>query len=208
MLQLGSDPLRNTCRLTSDPERRCEVLNDLVDALVEWASSVDCELRIDWRLVRRRDSAELGDFWLSEYISPEAVLTALTDSLPPGLTVQSVQEISQIHGRKLPALVERAEYSVTLPEEIPGLAEKISTVLHSTQIIRSRKGKQYDLRPLIHDIQLELTPEGVQSALAISVYHLPSATGRPDEVLAALDIPPLNTIISRTALVLKPEENL
>lgn len=148
-------------------------------------------------------TAELGDFWLSDPRSQPEVIKSLTRSLPPGLSINDITEISEVHGKKLPGLVDRSEFKVPLSEKQPGLSDKITTLLQSTQLIRSRKNKEYDLRPLIHDISIididGLTPP----TLKISLYSLPNGTGRPDEVLLALGIPPLESVICRTAIILK-----
>ena len=153
-------------------------------------------------------TAEIGDFWLSECLNPDKALESLNRSLPPGLEIHDLREIAQLHGGKLPSIVERSEYSVTLFDEYPRLQKKIEGLLQSSQCIRTRKKKEYDLRPLIHDITLGSKNEGSPPSLFISLLTLPSATGRPDEVLLALDIPPSESIICRTAIVLKLiEEN-
>jgi len=148
-------------------------------------------------------TAEVGDFWLSEHLIPDEVLESLNRSLPPGLIIHSLVEIAHLHGGKLPSLVERSEYTVTLSEEYPRLQQEIELLLQSPQCIRIRKKKEYDLRPLIHDITLGSKGEGFPPSLFISLLTLPSATGRPDEVLSALDVPPYETIICRSALILK-----
>ncbi len=147
-------------------------------------------------------TSEVGDFWLSEYLNPDEVLKSLNRSLPPGLEIHDLSEISQLHGGKLPSLVKRSEYSITLFEEYPRLQKEIDLLLQSSQCIRTRKKKEYDLRPLIHDIALGSNDEGSPPSLFISLLTLPGATGRPDEVLLALDIPPYETIICRSALIL------
>jgi len=153
-------------------------------------------------------TAEIGDFWLSEYLNPDEILESLNSSLPPGLVIEELCEVTQLHGGKLPSLIERSEYSITLFERYSGLQKAVELLLQSPKCIRTRKKKEYDLRPLIHDISLELNENGSPPCLFISLYTLPSATGRPDEVLLALDIPPYETIIRRTAIVLKSiEEN-
>jgi len=153
-------------------------------------------------------TAEIGDFWLSEHLNPDEVLEALNRSLPPGLIIHDLHEIAKLHGGKLPSLVKRSEYSITLFEEFPRLEKEIDALLQSSQCIRTRKKKEYDLRPLIHDIALESNDEGSPPSLFVSLLTLPSATGRPDEVLSALDIPSYEAIIRRSALILKGiEEN-
>ena len=151
-------------------------------------------------------TAEIGDFWLSELLNPDELLESLNRSLPPGLLIHDLREIAQLHGGKLPSLVERSEYSITLFEEYPRLQKEIDALIQSSQCIRTRKKKEYDLRPLIHDITLGSNDEGSPPSLFVSLLTLPSATGRPDEVLLALDIPPYEAIICRSALILKQVE--
>jgi len=147
-------------------------------------------------------SSEIGDFWLSECIKKEEVQKSLESSLPPGLIIHNVKEIIQIHGLKLPGLVERSEFTVSLYKEYPDLEFKIDTLLQSSKIVRTRKGKEYDLRPLIHNITFGKGQEDYPSLMDISLFSLPTGTGRPDEVLAALDIPHHEALICRTAIVL------
>ena len=148
-------------------------------------------------------SAEVGDFWLSETLHKSNVNENLIRSLPPGLIIHDIQEIHQLHGQKLPSQVERCEYEVPLPELPPDLGKKIAALLDSDHAIRTRKVKEYDLRPLIHAISLSINDKSSPHILQISLYTKPNGTGRPDEVLLALDIPPYETLISRTAIVLK-----
>ena len=148
-------------------------------------------------------SAELGDFWLSDTRSQTEVLKALTKSLPPGLEINDINELSEIHGKKLPGLVDRSEYMVSLSEDHPGLNDKITTLLQAAKVIRSRKNKEYDLRPLIHAISVIDLEDDTPPALKISLFSLTNGTGRPDEVLLALGIPPLESVICRTAIILK-----
>jgi len=151
-------------------------------------------------------SSEIGDFWLSECITKEEVQDSLERSLPPGLSIQHIQEIIQIHGQKLPGLVERSEFTAFLLKKYTGLDIKIDTLLQSSKIIRTRKGKEYDLRPLIHNITSAMGQEDYPSLLNISLFSLSTGTGRPDEVLAALDIPNHEALICRTAIILKSAE--
>lgn len=153
-------------------------------------------------------TAEIGDFWLSRNINQAEVVQPLTHSLPPGLLIQTVQEVAHLHGKKLQGLVERCEYTVTLPTYYPDPIKKIDQLLESSKHIRTRKGKEYDLRPLIDDIKLKTSLEPPTATMVISLFTLPTGTGRPDEVLAALNIPAHETVICRSAIILRPgEEN-
>jgi len=147
---------------------------------------------------------EIGDFWLSDIVSIKKFHSNLEKSLPPGLLLQEIIEIEDLFGPKLPSLVLAASYLITLNEIHPDLEADIHGLINSLNLIRERKGKSYDLRPLIKSIELDPSnPNTVQMTLS----NLPGATGRPDEVLAALGIPFLETRISRKEIILDSNGN-
>jgi radical SAM-linked protein len=149
-------------------------------------------------------TGEIGDFWLSDIISSDKFHSALEKSLPPGLLIREIREIEDIFGPKLPTLVLAASYLIALNEIPADLAAIIDGLIISQNIIRERKGKSYDLRPLIKSIGLDQSkPKIIQMILS----NLPGATGRPDEVLAALGIPFLETRISRKEIILDSNGN-
>ncbi len=147
---------------------------------------------------------EIGDFWLSDIVTIDKFRSDLEKSLPPGLLLREIREIDDIFGPKLPTLVLAASYTTTLNEIHVDLAADIYELIISQNLIRERKGKSYDLRPLIKSLELDQSnPYLVQMTLS----NLPGATGRPDEVLAALGIPILGTRISRKEIILEPNGN-
>lgn len=144
-------------------------------------------------------TGEIGDFWLSEVISPSEFYSVLEESLPPGLRIQETNIIEDLFGPKLPALVTAASYTITLDAKHSGLSKKIENLINSSSIIRDRKGKTYDLRPLIQKLKSDKSsPTKLQMTLAA----LPGATGRPDEILAALKLPTTGTRICRKEIIL------
>ncbi len=144
-------------------------------------------------------TGEIGDFWLSEFVSLSEFRPALEKSLPPGLLIQEINEIEDIFGPKLPTLVTAASYSIVLDAKYPGLVDKIESLINSANIIRDRKGKTYNLRPLIQKLNSD---KSSPTKLLMTLSALPGATGRPDEILAALDIPSTGTRICRTEIIL------
>jgi len=78
----------------------------------------------------------------------------------------------------------------------------VDSVLASESIIRERRGKTYDLRPLIQELSLTPSPlpegEGVRVFMRLSAKE--GATGRPEEVLDVLGIAFEETRIERTCL--------
>jgi len=69
-------------------------------------------------------------------------------------------------------------------------------VLKAASILRQRRGKSYDLRPLIE--ALSCSPDG---KIAMRLAAREGATGRPEEVLDELGIAPEITQVERTGLV-------
>ncbi len=150
--------------------------------------------------------AEIVDLWINE---PGDALERnfkerLQPSAPPGLLISSVEVVDE-HSPALQTQMVSAEYLVTLldPAERPGLENGISALLATVALPRERRGKTYDLRPLIES--LCLLPEGESGCLQLKMCLAAreGATGRPEEVLDTLGIPFETTRIERTGLILK-----
>jgi len=147
-------------------------------------------------------TGEIGDFWLSEKIPSSDLITALINALPPGLIVHKAVEIENVYGPKLPSLVIAASYEVTLPKQSPGWDQTLEQLMNSSSLLRNRKGKTYDLRPLILTLELVSSDNSKIEKLKMTLQSLPGLTGRPDEVIAALDLPTTDCRICRTEILL------
>lgn len=131
---------------------------------------------------------EVMDIVLERRISPYSFAKLLLGHLPLGLELLSVEEIHP----KLPSLqsqVRSAEYQVTVSwDGSQGETEgKLCALLLAEQLLRQRRGKDYDLRPLIE----ELWVEGKETdgwVLGMRLRAGDQGTGRPDEVLGALGL--------------------
>ncbi len=146
---------------------------------------------------------EVMDMRLESDILLDGLREKLQNTLPTGIQVLNVESADE----RVPALqtqVVSAEYEVTLIGSIDGsdLTRKVDSVLASESIIRERRGKTYDLRPLIQELSLTPSPlpegEGVRIFMRLSAKE--GATGRPEEVLDALGIAFEETRIERTCL--------
>ncbi len=146
-------------------------------------------------------SCEIIDIRLS-YGShdPGPVKSRLIQVQPPGIEVQEVIFVDP-DSPPLQKMVHAAEYSVTLLDPTPNLDCKIATLLNSESILRQRRGKSYDLRPLTIDLSLVPGRDNSPNQLLMQLSAQEGGTGRPEEVLLALDIPPENTRIERTRLI-------
>jgi radical SAM-linked protein len=139
--------------------------------------------------------AELLDAWLEEPMAPAEIAEQLAPAAPPGLTAYEVWEVD-LKEKSLQARLTAVEYKVT-GSFAPGLDQRIEMLLASETLPRDRRGKDYDLRPLIEHIWLE----NDDSAIGMRLVARPGAMGRPDEVLLALRLDPLQALIHRTQLI-------
>jgi radical SAM-linked protein len=159
--------------------------------------------------------AEVVDLWLDEPggVHPRPYKNLLHSAAPPGLTIVSAEEAEE-HAPALQTQVAAAEYEVTLLEagSRSELEAQVAQVLGAESLPRERRGKPYDLRPLILSLSLAPLPapsggaargegEGVRVCMVLSARE--GATGRPEEVLAVMGIPVENTRIERIRLIFK-----
>ncbi len=144
--------------------------------------------------------AEIVDFWLSDGPDDiEQLKAIIIAAQPPGIEILTVEFVDP-SASPLQKKVTAAEYQVILLDQIPFPDHKIDSLLQAESLIRQRRGKSYDLRPLILALSIESKdPEFIQMRLNAQE----GSTGRPEEVLLALDIPPENTRIERTQLIIQ-----
>ena len=158
--------------------------------------------------------AELLDVWLEKPARGrgagergsrgvvEDFVKRLVPVLPEGLTVREVRVVEP----REPALqtqVVAAEYCVTVewyPDLVEGWDEpteavetRIERVLVATELVQERRGRRYDLRPLIERLWLERCPESVEGrvvggevVLGMQLAARAGATARPEAVLDVL----------------------
>lgn len=146
---------------------------------------------------------EIVDFILEQEMDLLSLETALTNSLPSGISVNSSIQINLVE----PALQTQtiaAEYHVYFLEEFDTskIIESIHVLKSKETVIRVRRGKSYDLRPLILDIEIILENPFYLKMLLKSKDR---ATGRPEEVLSELNIPVEFTRIIRKKIILANE---
>lgn len=149
--------------------------------------------------------AEIVDLWLKEDAEPSGLhlQELLQAAAPPGLHLTSLTVVDE-HEPALQTRVDSAEYDITLLEACgrATLEMKVSDLLQSTSLPRERRGKPYDLRPLIESlVVIPGTGESLHMQMRLAARN--GATGRPEEVLDALGIKMEATRIERTALILR-----
>lgn len=156
---------------------------------------------------------EVMDLKLEREIPLEGLKEKLQQTLPTGIQVLNVESAEE----RAPALqtqVTAAEYEVTLTQPVDGseLKRKVDFVMKSESIPRERRGKTYDLRPLIealtpippHTLAEQSDSEdeaGREEKIFMRLAAREGATGRPEEVLDVLGIAFEGTRIERTRLI-------
>jgi radical SAM-linked protein len=141
------------------------------------------------------------DMKLETDISLDDLPVRLQSSLPHDIQILKAEQVDD-NAPALQTQVDSAEYEVALTESVIGLElkRKIDSVMESTSLPRERRGKPYDLRPLIRE--LKLTSE---SGIFMKLSARENATGRPEEVLDVLGIEFEGTRIERSRLLFTVE---
>lgn len=144
--------------------------------------------------------AEVVDMRLQSDVDMDQLPSRLQNALPDGITILDVRGVDESE----PALqmrVEAAEYEVTLLEEVDRtlLPDRIEQLLSAQELPRERRGKAYDLRPLIYELHWIYGTE--QIFMRLSARE--AATGRPEEVLDVLGVAARDTRIERTSLIFR-----
>ncbi len=150
--------------------------------------------------------AELLEIWLDKPRHPDEIIEAVVGKVPPDLHLLRVEAVPN----DAPLLSERlraARYSVLLRGiDVAHLREAVAALLSKEELLRPRRGRRrgrsYDLRPLILALKVEDTPKPWDATLRMHLRAEVGATGRPDEVLAALSLDDLPRRCTREQLIL------
>lgn len=144
-------------------------------------------------------SNEIIDFWLDSEEPLTQVREKIEKVIQPGITIIRCETIT-LNAAPLQTLVTAAKYSVVFDEPIDfsALKQRLATLLTRPSCMRERRGKPYDLLPLIQDIQIIDSP---LPTMEMTLTSLPGATGRPEEVLDELSIQVNTVSINRSELI-------
>ncbi|CAG0973778.1 hypothetical protein ARNL5_01904 [Anaerolineae bacterium] len=147
--------------------------------------------------------SEVLDVRLNEEIPVENISSRLKDNLPADIRILNIESVEE-HAPALQTQVLSAVYDIHLTEPVDGaeLTRMVEALMMSESAVRERRGKSYDLRPLIEMLSVVTEASG-NVWLRMTLAAREGATGRPEEVLNALGIAPEYTRIERTRLVFK-----
>jgi len=145
---------------------------------------------------------EVMDVWLEDSTPIPEIKNRLQASAPPGLELLQVVQVDE-HLPLLQTQVVAAAYDVTLLNPLPvaEIGSRLAAVMGAGSLLRERRGRTYDLRPMIESLDmLPLEKDGLVR-LSMRLSARPGATGRPEEVLAEMGIAIEDTRIERTHLL-------
>ena len=145
--------------------------------------------------------AEIMDMWLTTECEVSRLRNDLQAALPNDIQILDIEPVDD----RAPALqtqIIAAEYEATIPDEFAtDLTSRLSAVMDAESLPRERRGKPYDLRPLIESLEAAPAEGSGKRRIRMRLSARAGATGRPEEVLSALGILPESARVERTRLI-------
>jgi len=149
-------------------------------------------------------SDEIVDIWLS---SPVEILTLINDLpkyFPEGLEIISIENID-CNSPALQNLIIAAEYEIKASNLDINIINQAIAVFYATpHYMMIKRGKEIDLRFLVESINIDNDKSiGNNIIIQMRLKHLPGATGRPEDVLQAINVSYFESEITRLNLVFR-----
>lgn len=145
-------------------------------------------------------TGEIVDIWLEHEISLPEIRSHLEKALPPGIKLREIKQVGE-QEPALQTLVVASEYEISLMGPDHQLDSRLEKLLSEDSLLRERRGKRYDLRPLVEELHRLPDDNLGRPRLFLRMTTRPGATGRPEELLSAMDILPTSALIHRTSIV-------
>ena len=144
--------------------------------------------------------AELLDFWMNEPRPIEDIQARLIAAAPPSLEIKEVYHVD-LREDALQVQMAASEFKVNFfdPQDPQALSEKVDSLLAQDSIMRKRRKKVYDLRPLLIEINV-IDRDNGEPGLQMKLKAEEAATGRPDEVLNEMGFKNTEYLVCRTKL--------
>jgi|DewCreStandDraft_4_1066084.scaffolds.fasta_scaffold00001_31 radical SAM-linked protein len=144
-------------------------------------------------------SNDLMDIWLEDELPLSSIQSKILAAIPPGLQLNSLVQVP-LNQPALQSLLTASEYQITFLEPISDLDQRVQALLQKPCIVIERRGKSFDLRPLILSIAgVSPNPDGRQQLITLlrtdATLH-----ARPDEMVTAMGISPEKALFHRLRL--------
>lgn len=150
-------------------------------------------------------TCEIIDVFLADAVSSADVAALVAPHLPTGVVIRSVEEVG-VSAPSVQSQVCWAEYEVAVEGiDLEALQRAVRGMLEArslpSEYRREKKVREYDLRPLILDLQVR-DGSGHRASVVMRLRAEPERNARADQVAAALGLADGWRIV-RTKLVLE-----
>ena len=150
---------------------------------------------------------ELMDIWLdypeNQPTDEKIFIRDVNNSLPAGLRVLEIEKLPY-SDPALTIIIQSAVYQIIFPDvkDVSEVERKMYGLMEMDKIERERRGKTYDMKPLIEDWSVGVRPDN-EVFMQVQMAARDSAMGRPDELADALGFDPFAVNIERIKYILK-----
>ena len=151
---------------------------------------------------------ELVDIWIEAAPAPEELLFQLQRASHPDLPIYELQLVEGRQRAVTTLVVSALYHAAPLPPIGGGAAPQpaelqgaVAALLAAAELPRERRGKAYDLRPLILELAVE-ADAAEEWRLRMRLDAREGRTGRPEELLRALGLEPGEWRVCRSELQL------
>ena len=153
---------------------------------------------------------ELLDVWVLEQVAPETWLDRIRATLPPDFVLKGMEQ-APLKEPAMQSELRLAVYEVRFGSGLDeaDLRRRVQALLAAATLIRPHykdRGRSYDLRPLIQQLDVLAPEDGGLPRLRMVVQSGQQGNARADEVVAALSLDDVRHRITRLELVLAGSE--
>ncbi len=103
---------------------------------------------------------EVMDAVLSPVLPIDDARARLERALPPGIKLRSIEPVA-LHARALQTQLLSTEFEIIVeePTAIAALPDRVREFWAAPEVMRDRRGKAYNLRPLVQSLSINIDPD-------------------------------------------------
>jgi radical SAM-linked protein len=146
--------------------------------------------------------AEILDAWLENHVPLQDVQAELIRAAPPGIDITHI-DIIDLKEPALQTQISSSEYIITFLTPVPDLDQKLTSITSADSIPRQRRERNYDLKPLIENLQRLPDNLAGNSCILACLAARTGATGRPEELMLTMGLDPNLSRVHRSRLLFR-----
>ena len=128
---------------------------------------------------------EIIDIWIEDDLKLDAIKNRFSGALPHGLRIKSIRIIENSE-KSLVDQIQSVSYTIKIKDShliLDELQNKIVNFLQKDSILRTRRKRSYDLRPLVNSLIL-ISEKKSGDLILLNLAAESGKTGRPDEAVS------------------------